>query len=82
MFNIENNGISIFKRVILRIGGFHIVFCMIPTIYSRFKYAWIAELLRASGLGDRGSITKTLKDGDTKKTINVYEFLFEALLWY
>lgn len=63
-------------------GGFHIVLCMIQTVYSRFKYAGIVELLSAAGLGGKWSIIKALKGGDTKEIIYLCKFLFEALLWY
>ena len=53
MFNREKDGISIFKRVITPMSGFPIVLCMIQTIYSRFKYAGIVELLSAAGLGGK-----------------------------
>ena len=53
MFNREKDGISIFKKVITRMSGFHIVLCMIPTIYSRFKYAGIVERLSAARLGGK-----------------------------
>lgn len=62
-------------------SGFPIVLCMIQTIYSRFKYAGIVELLSAARLWGKWSIIKALKGGDTNETIYLYKFLFEALLW-
>ena len=50
-------------------GGFHIVLCMIRTIYSRFKHAGIVEILSSAGLVGKGTIKKALKGGDTKEEI-------------
>ena len=52
MFNREKDGISIFKKVITWMSGFHIVLCMIQTIYSRFN-SGIVELLSAARLGGK-----------------------------
>ena len=51
-------------------------------IFSRFKHAGIVELLSTSGLGGKGTITKTLKGGDTKRAIYLYKILFEAFTRY
>ena len=80
MFKMEKDGTPIFDKVIPRMGGFHIVLCMIRTIFSRFKNAGIVELLSSAGLGGKGTITKALKGGDTKEGIFLYKLLFEAFI--
>ena len=37
MFRMELDGSMIFDKIILRMGGFHIVICKLKTIFSRFK---------------------------------------------
>ena len=37
MFRMELDGSMIFDKIIPRMGGFHIVICMLKTIFSRFK---------------------------------------------
>ena len=37
MFRIEHDGSIIFNKIIPRIGGFHIVICMLKAIFIRFK---------------------------------------------
>ena len=37
MFRMELDGSTIFDKIIPRMGGFHIVICMLKTIFSRFK---------------------------------------------
>ena len=61
-------------------SGFHIVLCMVTTIYSRFKHAGIIKLLSSAGLGGKGTIKKVLKGGDTKEAIYLCKLLFEVFL--
>ena len=61
-------------------SGFHIVLCMIQTIYSRFKYAGIVERLSAARLGGKWSIIKALKGGDKKETVYLYKFFLSITL--
>ena len=42
-------------------SGFHIVLCMVTTIYSRFKHAGIIKLLSSAGLGGKGTIKKSIE---------------------
>ena len=69
-----------FYKVIPRMSGFHIVLCMVTTIYSRFKHAGIIKLLSSAGLGGKGTIKKVLKGGDTKEAIYLCKLLFEVFL--
>ena len=39
MFRMKDDGMMIFDKIIPRLGGFHIVLCMIRTLYCRFKAA-------------------------------------------
>ena len=41
MFRMELDGSVIFNEIISKMGGFHIVICMLKTIFSRFKYSCI-----------------------------------------
>ena len=82
MFKMEKDGILIFKKITLWMGGFQIVLCMIWTNYSQFKYTGIVELLSAAGLGVKGSVMKALKGRDTKESTYLHKFLLEALFQY
>ena len=37
MFRMELDGLMIFDKIIPRMGEFHIVICMLKTIFSRFE---------------------------------------------
>ena len=39
MFRMKDDGMMIFDKIIPRLGGFHIVLCMLRTLYCRFKAA-------------------------------------------
>ena len=80
MFRMEKEGTAIFYKVIPRMSGFHIVLCMVRTIYSRFKHAGIIKLFSSAGLGGKSTIKKVLKGGDTKEAIFLCKLLFEAFL--
>ena len=41
MFRMELDGSMMFDKIIPRMGGFHIVICMLKTIFSRFKNSGI-----------------------------------------
>ena len=60
-------------------GGFHIVMCMLHTIYSLFKRRDLVQLLSLAGLGGLGTVKKTSTGGYVKEGINLYKKLYEAL---
>ena len=39
MFRMKDDGMMIFDKIIPRLGGFHIVLCMLRSLYCRFKAA-------------------------------------------
>ena len=51
MFKMEAEGFEIFKKVIPRMGSFHVGICMLRTIYEQFNKYGIIEPLSAAGLG-------------------------------
>ena len=71
---------SFCNKLIVRIGGFHIVLCLLKTIYSRFYDSGIVELLVEPGVGSEGGIRSAMKGSDVKFGIRCYKVLFEAIL--
>ena len=61
-------------------GGFHIVLCLLKTIYSRFYDSGIVELLAEAGVDSKGSIRSAMKCSDVKFGIRCYKILFEVIL--
>ena len=80
MFKMEAEGSETFKKVIPRMGGFHIGICMLRTIYEQLNKCDIIELLSAADLGGKGTIERNVKGGDVKEGILPHKKLFEALL--
>ena len=67
MFKCENEGRQDFDNVIVRMGGFHVIICMLRTIYSRFKGSGIVELLSEAGVGAEGTIKAAMKGSNVKQ---------------
>ena len=61
-------------------GGFHIVICMLRTIYSFYQNSGLVQILSTAGLGGLGTIKKALKGGDVNEAIRLHKKLFEAIL--
>ena len=80
IFKYESEGRQDFDNVILRMGGFHVIICMLRTIYSRFKGSGIVELLSEAGVGAEGTVKAALKGSNVKQGVRYYKLLFEALL--
>ena len=77
---LYNQAINSFDNVIVRMGGFHVILCLMRCIYSRFRGYGFTELLAQVGtLGGSGTIEKSLKGGDVKSGVRLYKLLFEAL---
>ena len=69
-----------FDNIIVRMGGFHIMMCLMKTIYSRFQGCGLVELLSEAGVGSEGTIKAGLSGSNVKQGIRYYKLLFEALL--
>ena len=69
-----------FDRIILRMGGFHVIFCLLRIIYSRSKDSSIIELLVEAAAGTEGTTRSVLGGGDVKLSIRYYKILSEAFL--
>ena len=68
-----------FETVIVRMGGFHLIMCLMRCIYSRFRGFVFVELLSELGdLGGPGTIESALKGSDVKLGVRLYKLLFEA----
>ena len=80
MFRLKDEGENLFDNIIPRLGGFHILICMLRTIYSLFHNCGFVQLLSAAGLGGIGTVQKNLNGGDVKEGILLHKKLFEALL--
>ena len=79
-FQLYRNSGDVYKRVIVEMGGFHIVICLMRSIASRFRgFGFIELLSEVGGLGGAGTIESALKGGDVKIGIRLYKLLFEAL---
>ena len=79
LFNQKTRDPSFYNKLVVRMGGFHIVLCLLKTIYRRFYDSGIVELLEA-GVGSDGSIRSAMKGSDVKFGIRCYKILFEAIL--
>ena len=64
----------------MRIGGFHVILCLLRTLYSRFKDSGIIDLLVEATVGTEGTIRSALRGGDVKLGIRYYKILSEAFL--
>ena len=54
-------------------GGFHIIMCLMRSIYSCFRGFGFTELLaQVGGLGGPGTIEKSLNGGDVKMGIRLH----------
>ena len=80
IFKYKSEGRQEFDNVILRMGGFHVIICMLRTIYSRFKCSGIVELLSEAGVGAEGTVKAALKGLNVKQGVKYYKLVFEALL--
>ena len=60
MFKICKNGHDKFLEIIPRIGGFHIIMCMLKTIFLRCKDSEIIELFVYSGISGEATIKHAL----------------------
>ena len=69
MFRMESNGNRIFDKLVPRMGGFHVIICVLRTIFSRFKDSGMVEWSVYSGIGGEGTITSALNGGDVKRAI-------------
>ena len=79
LFNQKTRDPSFCNKLVVRMGGFRIVLCLLKTIYRRFYDSGIVELLEA-GVGSDGSIRSAMKGSDVKFGIRCYKILFEAIL--
>ena len=61
-------------------GRFHVILCLLGTIYSRFKDSGIIELLVEAAVATEGTIRSALRGGDVKLGIHYYKILSETFL--
>ena len=66
LFNQQAKDPSFCNKLIVRMGGFYVVLCLLKTIYSRFYNSGIVELLVEAGVGSDGSIRSAMKSSDVK----------------
>ena len=76
MFRMESNGNRIFDKLIPRMGGFHVIICVLRAIYSGFKDSGMVEWLVYSGIGGKGTITSALNGGDVKRAIFLHKLMY------
>lgn len=80
LFNFQQEGSKLYDKLVVRMGGFHIILCMLKTIYSRFSGSGIVELLAEAGIGANGTIKAALNGSNVKQGIRYYKIIFEALM--
>ena len=80
LFKFKQEGSTLYDKLIVRMGGFHVVICLLRTIYSRFNGSGIVELLSEAGAGSEGTIKAALNGANVKQGVRYYKLLFEALL--
>ena len=66
--------------VIVRMEGFHIMICVMRTIYSQFKGVCFVDLMSEVGINGYGTIENALRAGDVKTGVRYYNLLYEALI--
>ena len=71
---------QLYDRVIIRMGGFHIMICIMRTIYSQFKGFGFVELMAEVGVSGYGTLENGMRGGDIKSGIRFYKLLFESLV--
>ena len=70
---LQNTGNNSYEKIIVRMGRFHIIMCLMRFIYSRFCGFGFTELLaQVGGLGGPGIIEKCMNGGDVKMGIRLY----------
>ena len=67
-------------KIIVHMGGFRVILCLLRTIYSCFTDSGIIELLAESAAGTEGTIRSALQGGDIKLGIPYYRILYESFL--
>ena len=80
MLKMRNNSKDMFKRITPRMGGFHIIICMLRTIYCIYSKIGSIQILAKAGLEGIGSLKRTLKSGDVNEAIRLHKTLIEALV--
>jgi len=61
------------------LGGFHIIICLLSTIYSICKGSGITELLLEAGVGAEGRIKAALRASNDKQGVHYYKLLLECV---
>ena len=79
IFKLENENNKKFDKIIVRMGGFHIIICVLCTICSCFRNTGLVELLSRVCPGGKSTIQNALKGGDGKYDIYLHKLLFEAI---
>ena len=62
---------------LINLEDFHVILCLLRTIYSRFKDSGIIEILIEAGVGTEGMILSAIREGDAKQGIHYYKILFK-----
>ena len=66
---MRNDSKYVFRRILFRMGGFHIAICMLRTIYCVYSKTGFVQILAKAGLGRNGSLKRTLKGADVNEGI-------------
>ena len=77
---MEADGINLFSKLVPRMGGFHVILCMLRTMFARFKDSGIIQWLVYSGIDGEGTISRALSGGVVKRGIYINKLMFEAIM--
>ena len=64
---------------LINLEDFHVILCLLRTIYSRFKDSGIIEILIEAGVGTEGMILSAIREGDAFVITKFYLNLFQDL---
>ncbi|KAI4818757.1 hypothetical protein KUCAC02_004059 [Chaenocephalus aceratus] len=70
-----------FKNVIIRMGVFHTICCLISTIGKRFQDAGLRDLCVEAGIIADGSVAGVMEGRKYNRAVRLHELLYEAFMW-
>ena len=61
LFKFQEEGNGYFCEIIVRMGGFHVIICLMKTIFSRFKDCSLIQLISEVGVASETTIRAAMK---------------------
>lgn len=75
LFSHKLNGKKNYENIVIRMGGFHVIICMIKKIYSRFKIQTKLKILFEARVGIKVTVRAAKKGADDKKCITYFKII-------